>query len=58
MKYNPAQVNKPSFDFPIEIINIDGLTPEEIEAMVEQAAQITEVKNGCIQSLVEFGRVR
>lgn len=35
MKYNPAQVNKPSFDFPTEIVNIDGLTPEEIEAMVE-----------------------
>lgn len=44
MKYNPAQVNKPSFDFPTETVNIDSLTPEEIEAMVEQAAQIAKVK--------------
>lgn len=29
------QTNKPDFDFSTETVNVNSLTPEEIEAMVE-----------------------
>ena len=29
------QTNKSDFDFPTETVNVNSLTPEEIEAMVE-----------------------